>query len=222
MFLAVILVPELSRKMRETPGKNSHQVWSKSEIVCTSYDQKTKYEDFTHFVFLHFSRLTVGFPYFWPQHRIPRKKTTYIYIYIYTHLGMSRLLKFDEKTTKTKLPMLWKTPPSKNWRTFLRKTLDGKFLTEKTWRKKTWRKTLDGKCLTENAWRKRLDGNIRRQTLDGKPLTENAWRKPLDMKHLTENTWRKRARRRRRKIWAAFVLSHRTGGPQDISCRRRL
>ena len=40
LFLVVILVPELFRKLRETPGKNSHQVWSKSERSCTSYDQK--------------------------------------------------------------------------------------------------------------------------------------------------------------------------------------
>ena len=41
-FLAVILIPELFRKLRETPGMHSHQVWSKSEISCTSYDKKTK------------------------------------------------------------------------------------------------------------------------------------------------------------------------------------
>ena len=42
MFLVVILVPELSRKLRETPGKNSHQVSSKSKRSCTSYEPKTK------------------------------------------------------------------------------------------------------------------------------------------------------------------------------------
>ena len=42
MFLVVILVPELFRKLWETPGKNSHQVSSKSERSCTSYDQQTK------------------------------------------------------------------------------------------------------------------------------------------------------------------------------------
>ena len=39
-FGAVILVPELFRKLRETPGMHSHQVSSKSEIGCTSYDQR--------------------------------------------------------------------------------------------------------------------------------------------------------------------------------------
>ena len=42
MFLAVILVPELFGKLRETPGKNSHHVWSKSERIGTSSDQKNK------------------------------------------------------------------------------------------------------------------------------------------------------------------------------------
>ena len=41
-FSAVILVPELFRKLRETPRKNSDQVWSKSVRSCMSYDQKTK------------------------------------------------------------------------------------------------------------------------------------------------------------------------------------
>ena len=40
MFLAVILVPELLRKRRETPGNNFHPVSSKSKRGCPSYDQK--------------------------------------------------------------------------------------------------------------------------------------------------------------------------------------
>ena len=36
-----IMVPELFRKLRETPGKRSHQVSSKSERSSTSYVQKT-------------------------------------------------------------------------------------------------------------------------------------------------------------------------------------
>ena len=42
-LLVVFEVPGLFRKLRETPGRNSHQVSSKSEIRCTSYVQKTKY-----------------------------------------------------------------------------------------------------------------------------------------------------------------------------------
>ena len=42
LFLLVILVPELFRKLRETPRKNSHRVASKSVGFCTSYVQKTK------------------------------------------------------------------------------------------------------------------------------------------------------------------------------------
>ena len=41
-FLPVHQVPEPVRKLRETYRKNFHQVWSKSEIECPSYDQKTK------------------------------------------------------------------------------------------------------------------------------------------------------------------------------------
>ena len=37
-----MLVPELFRKLRETPGMQSHLVSSKSEAGCPSYDQKTK------------------------------------------------------------------------------------------------------------------------------------------------------------------------------------
>ena len=37
-----ILVPELFRKLRETPGNNFHLVSSKSESGRPSYDQKTK------------------------------------------------------------------------------------------------------------------------------------------------------------------------------------
>ena len=37
-----IMVPELFRKLRETPGNNFHLVSSKSEPGCPSYDQKTK------------------------------------------------------------------------------------------------------------------------------------------------------------------------------------
>ena len=44
MFLAVILVPELFRKLRETHRKNSHQVWSKSDGFRTSYEQKTYFK----------------------------------------------------------------------------------------------------------------------------------------------------------------------------------
>ena len=40
-FLVVILVPELFKEVRETPGINFHQVSSKSEAGCPSYDQKT-------------------------------------------------------------------------------------------------------------------------------------------------------------------------------------
>ena len=36
MFLAVILVPELFKKLRETPGNNFHQVSSKSNPGCPS------------------------------------------------------------------------------------------------------------------------------------------------------------------------------------------
>ena len=41
-----ILVPELFRKVRETPGRNFHQVSSKSELGRPSYDRKTKHFDF--------------------------------------------------------------------------------------------------------------------------------------------------------------------------------
>ena len=54
-FLPVILVPELFRKLRETPGKNSHQVWSKSVRSSMSYDQKTKNKVFRNFEFQFFS-----------------------------------------------------------------------------------------------------------------------------------------------------------------------
>ena len=37
LFLAVILVPELFKKLRETPGNNFHLVSSKSESGCPSY-----------------------------------------------------------------------------------------------------------------------------------------------------------------------------------------
>ena len=40
LFWAVILVPELFRKLRETHRKSSHQVWSKSDWFCTSYEEK--------------------------------------------------------------------------------------------------------------------------------------------------------------------------------------
>ena len=36
LFLAVILVPELFKKLRETPGNNFHQVSSKSDPGCPS------------------------------------------------------------------------------------------------------------------------------------------------------------------------------------------
>ena len=42
VLFSVILVPELFRKLRETPGNNFHLVSSKSEPGCPSYDQKTK------------------------------------------------------------------------------------------------------------------------------------------------------------------------------------
>ena len=42
MFLAVILVPEQFRKVRETHTKHSHQVASKTVGLCASYVQKTK------------------------------------------------------------------------------------------------------------------------------------------------------------------------------------
>ena len=51
MFLAVILVPELFRKLRETPGNNFHLVSSKSESGCPSYDQKNRAKN--HVVFLN-------------------------------------------------------------------------------------------------------------------------------------------------------------------------
>ena len=41
LFLLVILVPELFRKVRETHTKHSHQFRSKSDGFRTSYDQKT-------------------------------------------------------------------------------------------------------------------------------------------------------------------------------------
>ena len=41
-FLGIILVPELFRKLRETPGMHSHLVSPKSEPGCPSYDQTTK------------------------------------------------------------------------------------------------------------------------------------------------------------------------------------
>ena len=44
-LLAVILVPELFRKLRETPGKNSHQVWSKSEILYELWPKNDKVDD---------------------------------------------------------------------------------------------------------------------------------------------------------------------------------
>ena len=40
MFLLVILVPELFRKLRETPGNNFHLVSSSSEPGCPSSVQK--------------------------------------------------------------------------------------------------------------------------------------------------------------------------------------
>ena len=40
MFLVVILVPELFRKLRETPGNNLHLVSSKSKRGRPSYDKK--------------------------------------------------------------------------------------------------------------------------------------------------------------------------------------
>ena len=36
MFLLVILVPELFKKLRETPGNKFHQVSSKSDLGCLS------------------------------------------------------------------------------------------------------------------------------------------------------------------------------------------
>ena len=43
LFLAVILVPESFRKVRETHNtKHSHQVACKTVGFCTSYVQKTK------------------------------------------------------------------------------------------------------------------------------------------------------------------------------------
>ncbi len=53
-FSAVILVPELFRKLRETPGKKSDQVWSKSVRSCMSYDQKTPYDLILSQFFLFF------------------------------------------------------------------------------------------------------------------------------------------------------------------------
>ena len=47
---SVILVPELFRKVRETPGKKSHQVSYKSEVLGLSYDQKTE-NKFLYFLF---------------------------------------------------------------------------------------------------------------------------------------------------------------------------
>ena len=54
MLFSLILVPELFRKVRETPGKNFHQVSSKSERSCTSYDQKIKFSRFVFLMFLMF------------------------------------------------------------------------------------------------------------------------------------------------------------------------
>ena len=41
MFLAVILVPEPIKKVGDTGRNNFHQVSSKSEPGCPSYDPKT-------------------------------------------------------------------------------------------------------------------------------------------------------------------------------------
>ena len=41
LFLAVTLVPELFKKLRETPGNNFHQVSSKSDPGCPSNPKKT-------------------------------------------------------------------------------------------------------------------------------------------------------------------------------------
>ena len=40
MFLAVILDPEVFKKLRESPENNFHEVSSKSEPGCQSYDSK--------------------------------------------------------------------------------------------------------------------------------------------------------------------------------------
>ena len=42
LFFSVILVPELFRKLGETPGIHFHQVSSKSEHLGTSYEQKSE------------------------------------------------------------------------------------------------------------------------------------------------------------------------------------
>ena len=43
-FLAVILVPELFRKLRETHTKHSHQFRSKSDGFRMSYEEKTYFK----------------------------------------------------------------------------------------------------------------------------------------------------------------------------------
>ena len=71
LFLLVILVPELFRKVRETHTKHSHQVACKTVGLCTSYVQKNKNMNFTHSVFPHVSRLTVRIEHFRLENRIP-------------------------------------------------------------------------------------------------------------------------------------------------------
>ena len=44
MFVLVILVPELFRKVRETHTKHSHQFRSKSDGFRMSYEEKTDFK----------------------------------------------------------------------------------------------------------------------------------------------------------------------------------
>ena len=54
MFLPVILVLELFRKLRVAHRKNAHQVWSKSDRFCTSYVPNTELNNVFCLVFVLF------------------------------------------------------------------------------------------------------------------------------------------------------------------------
>ena len=62
LFWPVILVPELLKKLRETPGNNFHQVSFKSEPGCPSYDPQNQTSDLkkqSRFVFVMFCQFLV-------------------------------------------------------------------------------------------------------------------------------------------------------------------
>ena len=54
LFLAVILVPELCRKLGGTRGMNFHQVSSRSDCMGPSYDQKTVFLNLCFFLLLSY------------------------------------------------------------------------------------------------------------------------------------------------------------------------